>query len=110
MRPNVAEGMSPRGERYRSRRSPYEHRDASFGLQSWAPEVRVWTRASAKPQIRQMTADVTNKTGDRIISYLETRYGLRGLRNDPRYKLNLSLNAQDYSISSPLSRRCGSQA
>jgi GT2 family glycosyltransferase len=41
------------------------------------------------------------ETFARAAAYMETRWGFSGLRRDPYYNLNLSLDAEDYSLAWP---------
>ena len=45
----------------------------------------------------------------RAATYMETKWGFRGLRRDPYYNLNLSLDAEDYSLAWPPRGSYGSQ-
>lgn len=38
---------------------------------------------------------------DRAVAVMETKWGMEGLRNDPRYSPNLSLDAEDFSLAWP---------
>jgi len=71
-------------------------RDAGWGV-VWTPYAELYHHQS--PLFER--DDPETESFARAAAYMESRWGLRGLRRDPYYNLNLSLDAEDYSLAWP---------
>ena len=71
-------------------------REAGWGV-VWTPYAELYHHQS--PHFER--DDPQTESFARAAAYMESRWGLRGLRRDPYYNLNLSLDAEDYSLAWP---------